>query len=76
MLCTGNFLSLFLQLYRGFINPPALPSANSTLWPLFLPRDIDATNAYFLDQSSPEHAAEVAFTIFTVSFVPLAEGSH
>ncbi|KZV76750.1 hypothetical protein PENSPDRAFT_747325 [Peniophora sp. CONT] len=65
ILCTGNFLSMCLQLIRGFVHPPALPSDPlSAAWPSTVPPNASAADAYFQNQSSPEHASEIAFTIF------------
>ncbi|KZV76737.1 hypothetical protein PENSPDRAFT_341975 [Peniophora sp. CONT] len=66
IVCTGHFASLFAQLIRGFIHPPQLPSSEPALGIIHAILGNGATNttAYFLDQSSPEHTAEVVFYIF------------
>ncbi|VDB92389.1 unnamed protein product [Peniophora sp. CBMAI 1063] len=61
ILCTGNFLSLFLQLIRGFVHPPH-PSTSGTPTQ---PNLSVASTAYFENQSSTEHFVEFIFVVFT-----------
>ncbi|KZV63586.1 hypothetical protein PENSPDRAFT_207227 [Peniophora sp. CONT] len=66
VLSTGHFVSLFLQLFLGFVHPPALPLANSTASLHYLPPNVTASDAYFQDQSSPEHTADIVFYILNI----------
>ena len=71
LLCTGHLVSLILQLIRGFIHPPDLPPLGSAARNFSrLPDDATASSFYFVDQSTPEHTAEVAFYILNVSLCP------
>lgn len=71
VLCTGNFAAIFLQLIKGFVHPPVVPglSSNSSALPPGLSSGPGVTNstAYFENQSSPEHMAQVSLYITNVS---------
>ena len=66
VLCTANFVSIFLQLIKGFVHPPFVNPDSLPPGVVLVPGVTNST-IYFDNQSSPEHIAQVSFYIYNVN---------